>query len=493
MDWKEILESQDVNEANSLFEEKLGGIMDECAPMKTVQVRSRYNNWIREDTKKEMRMRDAARVTARHTDLDEDWEEFKRLRNSCTVKQRNDKKHHLKAVYSGIEEEKDTSKLFATTRKLLGWKQLGAPTSFNVNGKIVRKQKELADCQINCYEEKINLIKTGLPQVNLDPLYVLKRLFSRWNPVGGRPNFILKSVTERDVADLISKLKNSHAFGIDRLDAAIIKLAAPVLLPVITHVINLSLGTSTFPGRWKMARILPLRKSRESDPHIPSSYRPVSQLPVLSKLAERAVQWQIFSYLEESQLLSPQHHAYRTNHNTSTALIHLMDSLATAADTNLITATMCIDLTAAFDCVPHSTLMDKLSYYGLDETTMKWIRLYLNARSSFVSIGSADSRIISTPQGVPQGSVLGPLLYLLFVNEDRDCSNQVHSQTDRLFPPDCKLCGIFPMYADDGQYQISSNNRDQNQDKLERNFWEIRNYLNANGLNVNQSKTKQNV
>ena len=117
MDWKEILESQDVNVANSLFEEKLGGIMDECAPMKTVQVRSRYNNWIREDTKKEMRMRDAARVTARNTDLDEDWEEFKRLRNSCTVKQRNDKKHHLKAVYSGIEEERDTSKLFCYYQK----------------------------------------------------------------------------------------------------------------------------------------------------------------------------------------------------------------------------------------------------------------------------------------------------------------------------------------------------------------------------------------
>ena len=464
--------------------------------MKTVQVRSSYNNWIKDETKHEMKMRDAARLIAKNTDLDDDWEKFKRLRNSCTIKQRNDKKCYLNAVYSGIEEERDTSKLFATTRKLLGWKQLGPPTSFNVKGHIIRKQKELADHQVNYYEEKINKIKEGLPKVNLDPLYVLKRLFSRWKPAGGHPHFSLKSVTEREVAGLVSKLKNSHAFGIDRLDAAIIKIAAPVLLKVLTHIINLSLGTSTFPGRWKIARILPLRKSRESDSQSPASYRPVSQLPVMSKLTERAVQCQILSYLEDSNLLSPQHHAYRTNHNTSTALIHLMDSLATAADANLITATMCIDLTAAFDCVPHSTLLDKLSYYGLDVMTMQWIRSYLDARSSFVSIGSADSRYISTPQGVPQGSVLGPLLYLLFVNEmtsiveDGDCSNQTHSQTERLFPPDCNLCGVFPMYADDGQYQISSNNRNWNQDKLERNFWEIRNYLNANGLNVNQSKTK---
>ena len=158
--------------------------------------------------------------------------------------------------------------------------------------------------------------------------------------MGGRPNFILKSVTEREVADLISKLKKSHAFGIDRLDAAIIKLAAPVLLHVITHVINLSLGTSTFPGRWKMARILPLRKSRESDPHSPSSYRPVSQLPVLSKLAERAVQRQntlLFGRIPTSVTTNTTPYRNETT-NTSTALIHLMDSLATAADANLITA-----------------------------------------------------------------------------------------------------------------------------------------------------------
>ena len=193
--------------------------------------------------------------------------------------------------------------------------------------------------------------------------------------------------------------------------------------------------------------------------------------------------------------MSEHHHAYRENHNTSTALIHLMDALAIATDANLIVATMNVDLTAAFDCVPHQILKDKLEYYGLDENTREWISSYLDARSSFVAIGTAQSRIINTPHGVPQGSVLGPLLYLLFVNEmtgiveDTDCPNPVHKMRDKLFTRDCVHCGVFPMYADDGQLQISSNSRNHNQDKVERNFWEICSYLNANGLQVNQSKT----
>ena len=262
---------------------------------------------------------------------------------------------------------------------------------------------------------------------------------------------------------MISNLKNSHAYGIDKFDPYTVKLGAARLIPPITHIINLSLSSGKFPMKWKLARILHLLKSKDLDPTNPSSYRPVSQLPVVAKLAERTVQRQLLGYLENTYQISPHHHAYRDHHNTTTALLYLMEAIATGTDCNQITATMNIDLTAAFDCVPHGTLMDKLGFYGQDKSTLNWISSYLNDRSSFVSIGSADSDIRSTPQGVPQGSVLGPLLYLIFVNEltaiveDDDCGNPVHSQRNRLFAEECLDCGIFPMYVDDGQFQITSN------------------------------------
>ena len=111
--------------------------------------------------------------------------------------------------------------------------------------------------------------------------------------------------------EIIKKIKNSHAFGRDNIDAATVKAAKKYQVKPITHVVNLSLGTSRFPAKWKIARILPLKKSREADNFNPASFRPVSQLPVISKITERIVQSQLLQHLEKSGLLSGDHHAYQ--------------------------------------------------------------------------------------------------------------------------------------------------------------------------------------
>ena len=281
-----------------------------------------------------------------------------------------------------------------------------------------------------------------------------------------------------------------HAYGRDNLDSSIIKFAAPVILPALTHVINLSLGTACFPAKWKLARVVPVLKNKDLDTANPGSYRPICQLPVVSKLTERVVQSQLLSYLETSGQISMNHHSYRNKYSTTTALIQLMDSIATGTDSNLD-----LDLSAAFDCVRHSTLKEKLKYYGLDSATRNRIDSYLDSRSSFVVVGSAKSAIKSTPHGVPQGSVLGPLLYLMYVNEipsvinNELCPDIAHQQSDKLFGGTCRTCGTMPMYADDGQYQTASNSQDQNQDQIENNFRKLKNFLNANSLQINESKT----
>ena len=213
--------------------------------------------------------------------------------------------------------------------------------------------------------------------------------------------------------------------------------------------------TSKFPAQWKIARVLPLLKSSDSDKTNPSSYQPVSQLPIISKLTEHSIQTQILKYLEETKQLHVNHHAYRSRHSTSTALIQLMDLIVTATDGNLITTSLSLDLSAAFDCVEHSILLDKLAYYGLDNGTLKWIKSYLSFRSSFVAIGSSKSIIKPSPHGVPQGSCMGPLLYLNYVNEmptimeDEHCPSPVHKKKDTLFPSICNQCGVLPTYADE--------------------------------------------
>ena len=197
--WQDVLEETNVNVANALMEEKICRIMDKHAPFQTVQVRSNYKKWISDKTKVEMNLRDTARERARATNLDCHWEEYRSRRNSCTQLQRQDKKKHLNDLFENIEKEADTAKLFSTTRELLGWKRSGPPKCFDMDGRLVRKQKELADCQASFYEQKVQKIKMKIPQVNVDPLKFFKRNFKRWIPDGGMPKFTLKSVTEKEV------------------------------------------------------------------------------------------------------------------------------------------------------------------------------------------------------------------------------------------------------------------------------------------------------
>ena len=137
-------------------------------------------------------------------------------------------------------------------------KSAGPPTCLKSKGMAKFKQ----EIQSDYYNEKI---KHNLPRVNFDPLWTLKRVFDRWQPLEGKPGFSLKSVTVSEVFKIISKIKNSHTFGNDNLDATFIKLVAPTLSPVIAHIVNLSLGTVTFPARLKISHLIPLLKSKDCE------------------------------------------------------------------------------------------------------------------------------------------------------------------------------------------------------------------------------------
>ena len=495
-DYTDIMRMTDARLAASQLEDLICKIMDSEAPLKMIQTRSNYRPWVSDTTKSAMSSRDLARTRAKVSDSDSDWAEFRRQRNLCTKLLRNDRTLSLKLEFDKIEQENDSSKLFSTTKNLLNWKCAGPPKKFCVDGIAVTKQKEMANLQAQCYFSKIERIKNELPKVNYDPLVLLKRAFSRWEPLEGRPTFSLKSATQGQVAGIIKKMKKSHAFGTDKIDAETLKIGAQFLIPAITHTINLSLGTGVFPPKWKTARILPLLKDRDLDDTNPNSYRPISLLPIISKISERIVQVQLLEYLEKSKQLHTNHHSYRSRTSTTTALLQMMDRIAEATDENRISATMCTDLSAAFDCVEHDLLLQKLKFYGLDATTENWIKDYLDARSFFVTIGGTESLRLPAKHGVPQGSVMGPLLYLIYVNElptaieDDFCGESLHRRTEHLFTENCDKCGQFTLYADDGLYSHDSGTRNENQDKIDINYTRIKDFLESNGLKVNEGKTK---
>ena len=236
LDWTTLYEQTDVNLANTILEDNILSVIDMEAPMKTVQTRSNYSRWLSDTTKATMSDRDAARDSAVQSDVKEDWDHYRSLRNHCTELQRKDKSDYNRAAYKLIEETNDSSRLHGMTRDLLGWTRSGPPSLLKVDGRSYRKQKDLADLLATHYETKVRKIMEAIPQVNFDPLQLLKIAFDRWRPPGRISKCVINDVTEREVLEMISKMKNSHSFGHNGVDAATLKIGAKQLAAPIKFV-----------------------------------------------------------------------------------------------------------------------------------------------------------------------------------------------------------------------------------------------------------------
>ena len=300
-------------------------------------------------------------------------------------------------------------------------------------------------------------------------------------------NFSFKCVHPDQIDEIITNLKQSKSCGLDNIDTYIIKLAKHELVPVITHVVNLSICQPMFPCQWKTAKTIPLHKKDEKI--YAKNYRPVSLLPIFSKILERAVFSQIVEYMEKNNLLHPSHHGFRAKHNTSTALLQMFDTWLEAFDNDDITAVVMVDLSAAFDVVDHLILLEKLEVYGFEMKEILWMQSYLTGRKQQVYVDGALSEPLDLEAGVPQGSILGPLLYIIFTNDLPEVVHGHLAANNSFFNMNCNSCGSICSFADDSTYSKSSKDVVKLKDDISEKFKDISNYMARNKLVLNSDKT----
>ena len=226
-------------------------------------------------------------------------------------------------------------------------------------------------------------------------------------------NFEFETITEKQVSTCIKKLNPKKATGVDAIPPNIIKAAMPSLILPICNIVNTMLSKETFPSQLKMAQVTPIFK--KDDPFIPKNYRPVSILPTLSKIYERLLGNQLTSHFNE--IFHSYLSAFRTSYGCQTTLLRIVEDWKEALDKNMFVGAILMDLSKAFDCLPHDLIIKKLNAYGVSDSSCRLMASYLSNRTQRVKIGSVVSSWAEIMKGVPQGSILGPLIFNIFIND----------------------------------------------------------------------------
>jgi hypothetical protein len=289
------------------------------------------------------------------------------------------------------------------------------------NGKIISEDKEVSNIFNSFFQEIGSDI--GFPENNDRPLNEINEQYKEHESLKvindririNRDHncFIFRFVTEREVTKLINSLSSKKASGYDEIPAQFIKKLRHKLARPLTALINRCILENTFPSGMKKANITPLFKKK--DKLNKDNYRSVNLLPILSKIMERALYNQIYEYM------TPLFHKYlsgfRKGHSCQDVLIRMTEDWREALDKGFKVGVIAIDLSKAFDCMPHGLLLAKLSAYGFDINACELMKSYIMERQQRVKIGETFSDWVCNIKGVPQGSILGPLLFNVFVND----------------------------------------------------------------------------
>ena len=387
------------NTQTNLLENWIVAVLDDIIPLKTNRLRPDSPKWLDGETKRLISIKnrfyrkviDSARFS------DSLWSQYKKFRNMVQSKVKHAKNNYLTKQFG-----KDTRTFFTEVNNLFGrkCKSNSVPKEMsNTKNEIVTDPSEIAAVLNHFFTE----ISSPKPTINVPKLQLPSA-------------FDFSHVSIAEVANLITKLNSSKLGGTEQIQASVYKALISTVAPALTIIINNCLNIGCFPDRYKLALVTPVHKKGIASSA--GNYRPISSLPVLSKVFEKVLSAQILDHLTNHSLLSPKQFGYRKGVSCEHMLLCLLDKFLLHLDNKnpQFIAVLSLDVKKAFDTVDHTLLIDKLrGLFGFSDHAASLLECYRNNRMQIMKVGTCTSPPLPISKGVPQGSIIGPLLFNLMV------------------------------------------------------------------------------
>ena len=400
-----------VDENWTYFKKCLRDAIDKFVPMKKISGRFRLP-WITRPLQRMIRKKQRAYNRAKRSHKDRDWAVFRSIRKGL---QRSMRDAHFDYINTQITEDGNKG----LWRYLKGMRKdtCGVSTlcTDGKTGSEPREKAEMLNAQFSSVFTREDT--TNIPDLGKSPY----------------PQMPTIDVGEAGVRKLLSQVNAKKACGSDRIPPILLKTCADEIAPMLTFIIQQSLDTKTVPEDWRKAQVTPVfKKGPRSNPE---NYRPVSLTSICCKINEHIIVSQTMKHLEKHKILVDHQHGFRRGRSCETQLLITAHDLASTLNNHSQADVAVLDFAKAFDKVPHQRLIKKLEFYNLDKHAIGWITSFLSGRSQSVVVDGHSSGESPVLSGVPQGTVMGPLLFLLFIN---DISADVSSSI-RLFADDCLI------------------------------------------------------
>ena len=452
------------NEQVLIFTNAFAKCIDICAPFVTKEIKRPPAPWIDSPMKEAMKVRDNLHRTFKLNRLDPIAEnKYKCEKRTVKLMLSDKRKSYFKEEFSKCRG--DIRGTWDVIKKIIPIKKesFDALNSMDVDPQIKAENFNTYFANVGkCTFEKAqkNILQTHQTQSD-----------EHSTPSNGTNKFRPQPVDIDTLILTIKHLKPTNACGSDGISFRFLIDSLPITIFYILIIVNTSIVTGKNPDLWKHPYVVPAFKS--GDPENIGNYRPISLLPVISKILEKIVANQLMAFLETNKLLAQEQHGFRPGLSTETALLKVTNQIYANIENRKISLLLLLDLSKAFDSVHHQTLISKLAKVNVDSF---WFDNYISSRIQSVRIGTILSSPMDISFGVPQGSILGPLLFLIYIND---------------LPQYIREC-LLVIYADDTQIMLTGDlsNIDDLVHRAENILIAAKNYFNNNGLLLNESKTQ---